>query len=143
MKIKAIIPAAGFGTRFLPTTKSVPKEMLPIVDKPAIQYIVEEGINSGIKDFVIVTSKNKKAIEDHFDSFSDLENTLKNTQKESILHDVNQIIEKSNFLFVLNRAYDPTWRVRYSIFFRAMEAPLVSSGPAPSSPCRLRNLPRR
>ena len=103
MKIKAIIPAAGFGTRFLPTTKSVPKEMLPIVDKPAIQYIVEEGINSGIKDFVIVTSKNKKAIEDHFDSFSDLENTLKNTQKESILHDVNQIIEKSNFLFVRQR----------------------------------------
>ncbi|MBU4269852.1 UTP--glucose-1-phosphate uridylyltransferase GalU [Candidatus Dependentiae bacterium] len=102
MKIKAIIPAAGFGTRFLPTTKSVPKELLPIVDKPAIQYVVEEGINSGIKDFVIVTSKNKKAIEDHFDNFSELETILKNHKNESLL-EISQIIEKSNFLFIRQR----------------------------------------
>jgi len=65
---KAIIPAAGLGTRFLPATKAMPKEMLPIVDKPTIQYIVEEAIDSGIEDIIIVTGKGKRAIEDHFDT---------------------------------------------------------------------------
>lgn len=100
MKIKAIIPAAGFGTRFLPATKAVPKELLPIVDKPVIQYIVEEGINSGIKDFVIITGKNKKSIEDHFDSFLELTTNLKSKNQENLIEDVNKIIEKANFLFI-------------------------------------------
>jgi len=65
---KAIIPAAGFGTRFLPQTKAMPKEMLPIVDKPVIQYVVEEAVNSGIEDIVIVTGYSKRSIEDHFDN---------------------------------------------------------------------------
>jgi UTP--glucose-1-phosphate uridylyltransferase len=73
MKIrKAVIPAAGFGTRFLPATKAQPKEMIPIVDKPVIQYIVEEAVAAGIEDILIVTGRNKRAIEDHFDSSIDL-----------------------------------------------------------------------
>ena len=73
---KAIIPAAGLGTRFLPATKAMPKEMLPIVDKPTIQYIIEEAIASGIEDIIIVTGKGKRAIEDHFDHAFELEDTL-------------------------------------------------------------------
>ena len=73
---KAIIPAAGLGTRFLPATKAMPKEMLPIVDKPTIQYIVEEAIESGIEDIIIVTGKGKRAIEDHFDHSFELEQNL-------------------------------------------------------------------
>lgn len=73
---KAIIPAAGLGTRFLPVTKAMPKEMLPIVDKPTIQYIVEEAIASGIEDIIIVTGKGKRAIEDHFDHAFELEANL-------------------------------------------------------------------
>jgi UTP--glucose-1-phosphate uridylyltransferase len=74
MKVrKAIIPAAGLGTRFLPDTKAHPKEMLPIVDKPAIQYVVEEAIQSGIESIIIVTGKNKRSIEDHFDKSCELE----------------------------------------------------------------------
>jgi UTP--glucose-1-phosphate uridylyltransferase len=70
---KAIIPAAGLGTRFLPATKAMPKEMLPIVDKPTIQYIVEEAIESGVEDIIVVTGKGKRAIEDHFDIAFELE----------------------------------------------------------------------
>src|SRR5699024_8147722 len=73
---KAIIPAAGLGTRYLPATKAMPKEMLPIVDKPTIQYIVEEAIASGIEDIIIVTSHTKRAIEDHFDANFELEESL-------------------------------------------------------------------
>ncbi|PWW31268.1 nucleotidyltransferase-like protein [Cytobacillus oceanisediminis] len=73
---KAIIPAAGLGTRFLPATKAMPKEMLPIVDKPTIQYIVEEAVASGIEDIIIVTGKGKRAIEDHFDNSFELEENL-------------------------------------------------------------------
>ena len=100
MKFKAIIPAAGFGTRFLPSTKAVPKEMLPIIDKPAIQYIVEEGLASGIKDFVVVTSKNKTEIEDHFDYYHELENTLAIRKKEDLLAQVSKIIKEVNFLYI-------------------------------------------
>src|SRR5689334_11090332 len=78
MKVrKAIIPAAGLGTRFLPATKAQPKEMLPIVDKPTIQYIIEEAIESGIEDIIIVTGRGKRAIEDHFDKSYELEDILK------------------------------------------------------------------
>ncbi|MCP3761434.1 UTP--glucose-1-phosphate uridylyltransferase GalU [Domibacillus sp. A3M-37] len=85
---KAIIPAAGLGTRFLPATKAMPKEMLPIVDKPTIQYIVDEAIASGIEDIIIVTGKDKRAIEDHFDSAPLLEHTLEEKQKFELLQEV-------------------------------------------------------
>lgn len=87
---KAIIPAAGLGTRFLPATKAMPKEMLPIVDKPTIQYIVEEAVNSGIEDIIIVTGKGKRAIEDHFDNAFELEENLKNKKKFDLLQKVRQ-----------------------------------------------------
>ncbi|MEH7350258.1 UTP--glucose-1-phosphate uridylyltransferase GalU [Gottfriedia acidiceleris] len=85
---KAIIPAAGLGTRFLPATKAMPKEMLPIVDKPTIQYIVEEAIESGIEDIIIVTGKGKRAIEDHFDYSFELEQNLLEKEKYAILEQV-------------------------------------------------------
>lgn len=86
MKVrKAIIPAAGLGTRFLPATKALPKEMLPIVDKPTIQFIVEEAKASGIEDILIVTGKNKRAIENHFDSNPELEQDLEKTGKSKLL----------------------------------------------------------
>ncbi|ETP67677.1 UTP--glucose-1-phosphate uridylyltransferase [Planococcus glaciei CHR43] len=87
---KAIIPAAGLGTRFLPATKAMPKEMLPIVDKPTIQYIVEEAIASGIEDIIIVTGKGKRAIEDHFDHAFELEETLREKGKVDMLDSVLQ-----------------------------------------------------
>lgn len=85
---KAIIPAAGLGTRFLPATKAMPKEMLPIVDKPTIQYIVEEAIESGIEDIIIVTGKGKRAIEDHFDYSYELEQNLLEKEKYALLEQV-------------------------------------------------------
>ncbi|MGG2024827.1 UTP--glucose-1-phosphate uridylyltransferase GalU [Gottfriedia sp. S16(2024)] len=85
---KAIIPAAGLGTRFLPATKALPKEMLPIVDKPTIQYIIEEAIESGIEDIIIVTGKGKRAIEDHFDNAFELEQNLLEKKKFDILKEV-------------------------------------------------------
>jgi len=91
MKVrKAIIPAAGLGTRFLPATKAMPKEMLPLVDKPTIQYIVEEAIESGIEDIIIVTGKGKRAIEDHFDNSVELEQVLLDRQKHDLLHEVRK-----------------------------------------------------
>lgn len=87
---KAIIPAAGLGTRFLPATKAMPKEMLPIVDKPTIQYIVEEAIESGIEDIIIVTGKGKRAIEDHFDHSFELEENLLSKGKYEILEKVQE-----------------------------------------------------
>src|SRR6476469_5688845 len=91
MKIKkAIIPAAGLGTRFLPATKAMPKEMLPIVDKPTIQYIVEEAVASGIEDIIIVTGRGKRAIEDHFDNYFELESKLLETGKLELLKEVQR-----------------------------------------------------
>lgn len=91
MKIrKAIIPAAGLGTRFLPATKAMPKEMLPIVDKPTIQYIIEEAVQAGIEDIIIVTGKGKRAIEDHFDYSFELEHTLYEKGKFELLEEVQK-----------------------------------------------------
>jgi UTP--glucose-1-phosphate uridylyltransferase len=91
MKVKkAIIPAAGLGTRFLPATKAMPKEMLPIVDKPTIQYIIEEAIESGIEDIIIVTGKGKRAIEDHFDHSFELEQNLLEKGKLELLSEVQK-----------------------------------------------------
>lgn len=87
---KAIIPAAGLGTRFLPATKAMPKEILPIVDKPTIQYIVEEAVASGIEDIIIVTGKGKRAIEDHFDSSFELEHNLAGKGKWELLEEVQK-----------------------------------------------------
>ena len=103
MKItKAVIPAAGLGTRVLPATKSMPKEMLPIVDKPAIQYIVEEAVRSGITDILIITNRGKGLIEDHFDRVPELEAKLTSggAQKEEILREVVDISHLANFYFV-------------------------------------------
>ncbi|UJF32109.1 UTP--glucose-1-phosphate uridylyltransferase GalU [Paenibacillus hexagrammi] len=88
---KAIIPAAGLGTRFLPATKAMPKEMLPIVDKPTIQYIVEEAVQSGIEDIMIVTGRSKRSIEDHFDVNYELETNLREKNKQSLLQLVDEI----------------------------------------------------
>jgi UTP--glucose-1-phosphate uridylyltransferase len=87
---KAIVPAAGLGTRFLPATKAMPKEMLPIVDKPTIQYIIEEAVASGIEDIIIVTGKGKRAIEDHFDSSFELEQILLEKQKLHLLEEIKK-----------------------------------------------------
>jgi len=97
MKVrKAVIPAAGLGTRFLPATKAMPKEMLPIVDKPTLQYIVEEAIESGIEDILIVTGRNKSAIEDHFDKSYELESELEKKGNEALLKEVQSIWKNVN-----------------------------------------------
>lgn len=101
MKVrKAVIPAAGLGTRFLPATKAQPKEMLPIVDKPAIQYIVEEAVQSGIESIIIVTGRNKKSIEDHFDKSVELERILKEKGKHDLLLEVQAISELAGIHYI-------------------------------------------
>lgn len=102
MKItKAVIPAAGFGTRFLPQTKAMPKEMLPIVDKPVIQYVVEEAVDSGIENIIIVTGSNKRAIEDHFDMpDEDLTKNLLQGNKTALLETVRKISDMAKFIYV-------------------------------------------
>ncbi|MDW4413276.1 UTP--glucose-1-phosphate uridylyltransferase GalU [Staphylococcus saprophyticus] len=97
---KAIIPAAGLGTRFLPATKAMPKEMLPILDKPTIQYIVEEAARAGIEDIIIVTGKHKRAIEDHFDNQKELEMILQEKGKTDLLEKVKYSTELSNIFYV-------------------------------------------
>lgn len=101
MKVrKAIIPAAGLGTRFLPATKAQPKEMLPIVDKPTIQYIIEEAIESGIEEILIITGRNKRAIEDHFDRSIELELSLEKKNKKELLELVRNISNMVNIHYV-------------------------------------------
>lgn len=101
MKIrKAIIPAAGLGTRFLPATKAMPKEMLPILDKPTIQYIVEEAVNAGIEDIIVITGKHKRAIEDHFDNQKELEMILEKKEKTDLLKKVQYSSELANMFYV-------------------------------------------
>ncbi|MDR4949940.1 UTP--glucose-1-phosphate uridylyltransferase GalU [Neobacillus cucumis] len=97
---KAIIPAAGLGTRFLPATKAMPKEMLPIVDKPTIQYIVEEAIASGIEDIIIVTGKSKRAIEDHFDNTPELEQNLLEKEKYQLLEQINYVSNLADIHYI-------------------------------------------
>ncbi|MED3655677.1 UTP--glucose-1-phosphate uridylyltransferase GalU [Heyndrickxia sporothermodurans] len=97
---KAIIPAAGLGTRFLPVTKAMPKEMLPIVDKPTIQFIVEEAVVSGIEDIIIVTGKGKRAIEDHFDNAPELEQNLKEKGKLELLETVQYSSKLANIHYI-------------------------------------------
>ncbi len=97
---KAVIPAAGLGTRVLPASKAIPKEMLPIVDKPAIQYIVEEAVRSGIEEILIITSRGKTAVEDHFDHSPELEKRLADSGKEKLLAEVRKVAEMANIHYV-------------------------------------------
>ena len=97
---KAVIPAAGFGTRFLPQTKAMPKEMLPVIDKPVIQYVVDEAVEAGITDVIIVTGWNKRAIEDHFDHNSELERILDIGGKHDHLKRVQEIAQMANFIYL-------------------------------------------
>jgi UTP--glucose-1-phosphate uridylyltransferase len=104
MKIrKAVLPAGGLGTRFLPATKASPKEMLPIVDKPMIQYAIEEAIRCGIKEFIIITGKYKRAIEDHFDSAYELEENLKKKGKKNLLEEISHL-NHIDFAYIRQRA---------------------------------------
>ncbi|MCH5300101.1 MAG: UTP--glucose-1-phosphate uridylyltransferase GalU [Ruminococcus sp.] len=101
MKItKAVIPAAGFGTRVLPATKAMPKEMFPVIDKPTIQYIVEEAVNAGITDILIITNRGKGIMEDHFDRSPELEEILKKGNKTDALEDVKNIADMANITFI-------------------------------------------
>lgn len=101
---KAIIPAAGLSTRFLPATKGMPKEILPIVDKPTIQYIIEEAIESGIEDIIIVTGKGKRAIEDHFDNNFELEDNFVKKEKFDLLEKIRYPLRGRYSLYTTKRA---------------------------------------
>ncbi|KKU48091.1 UTP--glucose-1-phosphate uridylyltransferase [Candidatus Uhrbacteria bacterium RIFCSPLOWO2_12_FULL_46_10] len=96
----AVIPAAGFGTRFLPATKAQPKEMLTVVDKPVIQYVVEEAVAAGITDIIIITGQSKRAIEDHFDRNFELEALLREKKKKNALKEVKNISNLANFIYI-------------------------------------------
>ncbi|HTL39338.1 MAG TPA: UTP--glucose-1-phosphate uridylyltransferase [Methylomirabilota bacterium] len=116
---KAVIPAAGFGTRFLPATKAQPKEMLPIVDKPIIQYVVEDAVSGGIEDIIIVTGWSKRSIEDHFDYPFELEKRLEENGKTEELEQIRRIAELANFNYVRQKGplgnATPIWNARHLI----------------------------
>lgn len=96
---KCLFPAAGYGTRFLPATKSMPKEMLPIVNKPLIEYAVEEALDAGLTEMAIVTGRGKRSLEDHFDISYELEHQIQNTEKEKYLTDIRRLINECTFLY--------------------------------------------
>ena len=98
--MKAIIPAAGLGTRFLPATKAQPKEMLPVYDKPTIQYVVEEAVASGIEDIIIVTGRHKRSLEDHFDKYYELEYNLQKAGKDRELREIRKITDLADICYV-------------------------------------------
>lgn len=100
LTMKAVIPAAGFGTRFLPATKSQPKEMLPVYDRPTLQYLVEEAVSSGIDDILIITGRNKRSIEDHFDRSYELEHTLQRAGKDRDLKKIRKITDLADICYV-------------------------------------------
>ena len=117
MKIKkVVIPAAGFGTRFLPQTKAMPKEMLPIVDKPVIQYVVEEAVNAGIEQVIIVTGWHKRSIEDHFDFPFELEKRLEESGKQDQLDEIRRVAEMAEFIYIRQKGpignATPIWNAR-------------------------------
>ena len=100
-KIKAVIPAAGFGTRFLPLTKAQPKEMLPVVNKPTIQWVIEEAVDAGITDIAIITGKHKKAIENHFKPIKNLEKSLEESGRLKELEELRKVHEIANLEFII------------------------------------------
>ena len=116
---KAIIPAAGFGTRFLPATKAQAKEMLPVVDKPIIQYVVEDAVSAGIEDIIIVTGWHKRAIEDHFDYPFELEKRLQEAGKLEELEEIRKIANLANFYYVRQKGpfgnATPIWNARHLV----------------------------
>ncbi len=136
--VKAIIPAAGLGTRFLPFTKSVPKEMLPLLNKPAIQVIIEEALHSEIAQFLIIANKEKQAISNHLDSSAELKAFLKETNKESLLASIEKIVRTAHFTYIrqpealgLGHAI---WMARHSIgkeYFSVMLPDDIIVGPTP------------
>jgi UTP--glucose-1-phosphate uridylyltransferase len=99
--MKAVIPAAGFGTRFLPLTKAQPKEMLPVVNKPVIQWVVEEAVDAGITDIAIITGKHKQAIENHFRPIEDLERALEKAGKTAELEEIRKVNKIANLEFII------------------------------------------
>jgi UTP--glucose-1-phosphate uridylyltransferase len=101
--VKAVIPAAGLGTRFLPATKASPKEMLPLVDKPLIQYVVEEAVAAGIREIIVITGRGKRAIEDHFDVSFELEENLRENGKKALLKEIQEIAELADFCYMRQR----------------------------------------
>ncbi len=113
---KAIIPAAGYGTRFLPATKAQPKEMLPVVDKPIIQYVVEDAVSAGIEDIIIVTGWSKRTIEDHFDYPFELEKRLEESGKYEALEEIRRIANLANFYYVRQKGplgnATPIWNAK-------------------------------
>lgn len=113
---KAVIPAAGYGTRFLPATKAQPKEMLPVVDKPIIQYVVEDAISAGIEDIIIVTGWQKRSIEDHFDYPYELEKRLEELEKYTELEEIRRIANLANFFYVRQKGplgnATPIWNAK-------------------------------
>lgn len=116
---KAVIPVAGFGTRFLPATKAQPKEMLPLVDKPIIQYVVEDAVSSGIEDIILVTGWHKRNIEDHFDYPFELEKRLEESGKHDQLEEIRRIAEMANFYYVRQKGPmgngTPIWNARHIV----------------------------
>jgi UTP--glucose-1-phosphate uridylyltransferase len=101
MKVKkAVIPAAGLGTRFLPATKSMPKEMLPIIDKPVIQYVIEEALEAGIEDIIIITGRGKRVIEDYFDFSPELELHLQKNGKEEVLKSIRDVSNLADIHYI-------------------------------------------
>ncbi len=116
---KAIIPVAGFGTRFLPATKAQPKEMLPLVDKPIIQYVVEDAVSAGIEDIILVTGWHKRNIEDHFDYPFELEKRLEESGKHEQLEEIRRIAEMANFYYLRQKGpagnATPIWNARQII----------------------------
>jgi UTP--glucose-1-phosphate uridylyltransferase len=116
---KAVIPVAGFGTRFLPATKAQPKEMLPLVDKPIIQYVVEDAVSAGIEDIILVTGWHKRNIEDHFDYPFELEKRLEEAGKHQQLEEIRKIANLANFYYVRQKGPQgngtPIWNARHII----------------------------
>lgn len=116
---KAVIPVAGFGTRFLPATKAQPKEMLPLVDKPIIQYVVEDAVSAGIEDIILVTGWHKRNIEDHFDYPFELEKRLEESGKHEQLEEIRKIANMANFYYVRQKGpmgnATPIWNARHII----------------------------
>lgn len=116
---KAIIPVAGFGTRFLPATKAQPKEMLPIVDKPIIQYVVEDAVSAGIEDIILVTGWHKRSIEDHFDYPYELEKRLQESGKQEAIEQIRSIANLANFYYVRQKGplgnATPIWNARHIV----------------------------
>ncbi len=122
---KAVIPAAGLGTRFLPATKAQPKEMLPIIDTPTIQYVVQEAVDSGIEDILIISGKGKRAIEDHFDRNPELEARLENNEKESLFHEIRHLADMANIHYIRQKEINGLGDAIYYARFHTGDQPFA------------------